>query len=172
MIIDQEKVSSVTLWPHPSTMPNACFLTFANFYHCFICGFSTVSAPLTSILRNLHGTPRLRRLSIALKRHTPQPHIFLKQAVLGPLATNKPPAMLDIDSWPLYWVNILDSCCTLAGRTICWSEKVTSLKSSAGCNTRTSQTQHCFMTSSTSTLISPYLIPENTLFLRFVLFDF
>ncbi len=50
--MDNKKVSSVLNWPQPTTVKELQrFLGFANFYRRFIRDFSTVAAPLTSMLR-------------------------------------------------------------------------------------------------------------------------
>lgn len=46
---DDTKVKAVTEWPVPSMVKDLQhFLGFANFYPCFIQGFSAIAAPLTS----------------------------------------------------------------------------------------------------------------------------
>lgn len=56
--MDEKKVNAVLKWPQPSTVRELQrFLGFANFYRCFIRGFSTIAAPLTSMLRG--GRQRL-----------------------------------------------------------------------------------------------------------------
>uniref|UniRef100_A0A3B3BMY4 Gypsy retrotransposon integrase-like protein 1 n=1 Tax=Oryzias melastigma TaxID=30732 RepID=A0A3B3BMY4_ORYME len=60
--MDQGKVDAVLQWPQPKSVRELQrFLGFANFYRRFIRGFSTVAAPLTSLLkggpRQLHWTP-------------------------------------------------------------------------------------------------------------------
>ncbi|XP_051506023.1 uncharacterized protein LOC127413185 [Myxocyprinus asiaticus] len=50
--MDNNKVRAVLNWPQPTSVKELqCFLGFANFYRCFIRGFSSVTAPLTSIIR-------------------------------------------------------------------------------------------------------------------------
>ncbi len=50
--MDDKKVQSVINWPQPKTVKELQrFLGFANFYRRFIRNFSTVAAPLTSLLR-------------------------------------------------------------------------------------------------------------------------
>ncbi|KAL0188100.1 hypothetical protein M9458_015199, partial [Cirrhinus mrigala] len=49
--MDEKKVNAVLRWPQPSTIKELqCFLGFPNFYRRFIRGFSTITAPLTSML--------------------------------------------------------------------------------------------------------------------------
>ncbi len=56
--MDNTKVQSVLNWPQPTTVKELQrFLGFANFYRQFIRNFSTVAAPLTSLLRG--GRQRL-----------------------------------------------------------------------------------------------------------------
>lgn len=53
--MDQSKVSAITAWPEPSTIKDLkWFLGFANFYCHFICSYSTIASPLTSILKGKH----------------------------------------------------------------------------------------------------------------------
>ncbi|KAI2654625.1 Transposon Tf2-9 polyprotein [Labeo rohita] len=50
--MDTAKVQAVTEWPQPSTVKELQrFLGFANFYRRFICDYSMVAAPLTSLLK-------------------------------------------------------------------------------------------------------------------------
>ncbi|KAI7799920.1 hypothetical protein IRJ41_019309 [Triplophysa rosa] len=50
--MDDKKVRAVVEWPQPKTVRELQrFLGFINFYRRFICNFSTVAAPLTSLLR-------------------------------------------------------------------------------------------------------------------------
>ncbi|KAK3535143.1 hypothetical protein QTP70_004798 [Hemibagrus guttatus] len=50
--IDQSKVQAVTGWPKPTTVKVLqCFLGFANFYCRFICNYSSIASPLTSLLK-------------------------------------------------------------------------------------------------------------------------
>ncbi len=56
--MDNNKVQSVLNWPQPMTIKELQrFLGFANFYRRFIRNFSTIAAPLTSLLRG--GRQRL-----------------------------------------------------------------------------------------------------------------
>ncbi|KAI2643005.1 Transposon Tf2-8 polyprotein [Labeo rohita] len=56
MQMDQGKVSAIQDWPQPLTVKELQrFLGFANFYRRFIKDYSTITAPLTSLLR---GKPR------------------------------------------------------------------------------------------------------------------
>ncbi len=56
--MDDKKVQSILNWPQPKTVKELQrFLGFANFYRRFIRNFSTVAAPLTSLLRG--GRQRL-----------------------------------------------------------------------------------------------------------------
>ena len=55
--MDEEKVRAVLNWPRPKTTKELQrFLGFSNFYRRFIRNFSSVAAPLTSLLK---GSPRL-----------------------------------------------------------------------------------------------------------------
>ncbi|GAA6081738.1 uncharacterized protein LOC118598811, partial [Tachysurus ichikawai] len=50
--MDDAKVQAVLKWPRPQTIKELQrFLGFANFYHHFIRGFSTIAAPLTSMTK-------------------------------------------------------------------------------------------------------------------------
>ncbi|KAI2662443.1 Transposon Tf2-9 polyprotein [Labeo rohita] len=51
--MDPTKIQAVTGWPQPSTIKELQrFLGFANFYRRFIRNYSTIAAPLTSLLKN------------------------------------------------------------------------------------------------------------------------
>ncbi|KAL0154822.1 hypothetical protein M9458_049085 [Cirrhinus mrigala] len=51
--MDSSKIQAVTEWPQPSTIKELQrFLGFANFYRRFIRNYSTIAAPLTSLLKN------------------------------------------------------------------------------------------------------------------------
>lgn len=55
--MDQAKIDSVTSWPIPaSTKDVMSFLGFTNFYRRFIPGYSSITAPLTSLLRKENTT--------------------------------------------------------------------------------------------------------------------
>ncbi|KAL0148306.1 hypothetical protein M9458_056368, partial [Cirrhinus mrigala] len=84
--MDERKVSAVLRWPRPNTLKELQrFLGFANFYRRFIRHFSSVAAPLTTMVRK--GTTRLawsqpalqafddlrRRFSTAPILHHPDP---------------------------------------------------------------------------------------------------
>ncbi|KAI2655269.1 Transposon Tf2-6 polyprotein [Labeo rohita] len=50
--MDDAKVKAVREWPRPKTLKELQrFLGFSNFYRCFIRNFSTVAAPLTSMVK-------------------------------------------------------------------------------------------------------------------------
>ncbi|KAL0149683.1 hypothetical protein M9458_055012, partial [Cirrhinus mrigala] len=54
--MDQGKVNAILNWPPPSSIKELqCFLGFANFYRRFIKDYSSITAPLTSLLR---GKPK------------------------------------------------------------------------------------------------------------------
>ncbi|KAL0199593.1 hypothetical protein M9458_002780, partial [Cirrhinus mrigala] len=56
MQMDQGKVSAMQEWPQPHTVKELqCFLGFSNFYRRFIKNYSSITAPLTSLLR---GKPK------------------------------------------------------------------------------------------------------------------
>ncbi|KAK3531089.1 hypothetical protein QTP70_010364 [Hemibagrus guttatus] len=51
--MDERKVAAVRDWPLPTTIKELqWFLGFANFYRRFIRGYSSITSPLTSLLRN------------------------------------------------------------------------------------------------------------------------
>ncbi|KAK3561619.1 hypothetical protein QTP86_010759 [Hemibagrus guttatus] len=51
--MDERKVAAVRDWPLPTTIKELQrFLGFANFYRRFIRGYSSITSPLTSLLRN------------------------------------------------------------------------------------------------------------------------
>ena len=48
----KEKIDVVKNWIEPKSVHNIqVFLSFANFYHCFIQGFNRIATPLTSMLK-------------------------------------------------------------------------------------------------------------------------
>ena len=50
--IEDKKIEAVRNWPEPKSVKDIqVFLGFANFYCCFIQGFSKIAGPITSILR-------------------------------------------------------------------------------------------------------------------------
>ncbi|KAI2667105.1 Transposon Tf2-8 polyprotein [Labeo rohita] len=54
--MDQGKVSAIQEWPQPHSVKELqCFLGFSNFYRRFIKNYSSIMAPLTSLLR---GKPK------------------------------------------------------------------------------------------------------------------
>ncbi|KAL0199234.1 hypothetical protein M9458_007774, partial [Cirrhinus mrigala] len=56
--MDERKVNSVLNWPRPTTLRELQrFLGFSNFYQCFIRNFSSVAAPLTTMVKK--GASRL-----------------------------------------------------------------------------------------------------------------
>ncbi len=51
--MDEGKVEAIKTWPKPSTIKELQrFLGFSNFYHRFIQNYSTLTSPLTNLLRN------------------------------------------------------------------------------------------------------------------------
>ncbi|KAK3550597.1 hypothetical protein QTP70_000680 [Hemibagrus guttatus] len=51
--MDEKKVTAVRDWPTPTSVKELQrFLGFANFYRRFIKGYSSVTSPLTNLLRN------------------------------------------------------------------------------------------------------------------------
>ncbi len=51
--MDEGKVEAIKTWPKPSTIKELQrFLGFSNFYHRFILNYSTLTSPLTNLLRN------------------------------------------------------------------------------------------------------------------------
>ncbi|KAL0148816.1 hypothetical protein M9458_055825, partial [Cirrhinus mrigala] len=74
--MDQGKVSAILNWPPPNSIKELqCFLGFANFYRRFIKGYSSITAPLTSLLRAPHKAfQRLKSIfSTAPMLHHPDP---------------------------------------------------------------------------------------------------
>ncbi|KAL0180477.1 hypothetical protein M9458_022883 [Cirrhinus mrigala] len=64
--MDDSKVQAVLRWPQPSTLKELQrFLGFSNFYRRFIRNFSTVAAPLTSMVKK--GVKRLSWTSAAVQ---------------------------------------------------------------------------------------------------------
>lgn len=52
VLMDYRKGKAVVKWPQPSSVKVLQrFLGFANFYRRFICNFSVIASPLTSLLR-------------------------------------------------------------------------------------------------------------------------
>ncbi|KAK3506468.1 hypothetical protein QTP70_001152 [Hemibagrus guttatus] len=71
--MDEKKVTAVRDWPTPTTVKELQrFLGFANFYRRFIRGYSSVTSPLTNLLRNkpktLVWTPAATHAFQTLKR--------------------------------------------------------------------------------------------------------
>ncbi|KAK3548024.1 hypothetical protein QTP70_002689 [Hemibagrus guttatus] len=71
--MDEKKVTAVRDWPTPTTVKELQrFLGFANFYRRFIRGYSSVTSPLTNLLRNkpktLVWTPAAMRAFQTLKQ--------------------------------------------------------------------------------------------------------
>ncbi len=63
--MDEQKVRAVVNWPQPTTPKELQrFLGFANFYRWFIRNFSTIAAPMTSMIKA--GTQRLTWSSAAI----------------------------------------------------------------------------------------------------------
>ncbi len=55
--IEEEKIKAVKNWPEPRSVRDIqVFIGFANFYRCFIQGFSRIAAPFTSMLKNSPST--------------------------------------------------------------------------------------------------------------------
>ncbi len=51
--MDEGKVEAIKTWPQPTTIKEfQCFLGFSNFYRRFIQNYSTLTNPLTNLLRN------------------------------------------------------------------------------------------------------------------------
>ncbi len=50
--MDEGKVEAIKTWPKPSTKELQRFLGFSNFYRRFIQNYSTLTSPLTNLLRN------------------------------------------------------------------------------------------------------------------------
>ena len=49
--IEDEQIKAVKNWPEPTLVRDIqVFISFANFYECFIQGFSRIAIPLTSLL--------------------------------------------------------------------------------------------------------------------------
>lgn len=65
--MDKAKEVAVTVWPTPKTIKG--FLGFVNFYRRFIMGISSISNPLTSLLKSVpsngHGTKQLIEPSLS-----------------------------------------------------------------------------------------------------------
>jgi RNase H-like domain found in reverse transcriptase/Reverse transcriptase (RNA-dependent DNA polymerase) len=53
--MEQDRVVAITEWPVPTSVHDIqIFLGFANFYRCFISGYSAITTLLTSLLRKNH----------------------------------------------------------------------------------------------------------------------
>ena len=52
--IEEERIEAVKVWLEPKSIKDIqVFLGFANFYRCFIQGFSKIAASLTSMLKTI-----------------------------------------------------------------------------------------------------------------------
>ena len=50
--MEDKRIEAVENWPEPTSVRDIqVFISFANFYRRFICGFSRIAAPLTSMLK-------------------------------------------------------------------------------------------------------------------------
>lgn len=81
--MDQEKVSAVTTWSMPNTVKELQhFLRFANFYGHFIRNFSTITAPLTALLKKnlkkLTWNPAAEKAFNCLKKTFTTAPVWLK----------------------------------------------------------------------------------------------
>ena len=55
--MEEERIEAVKAWPEPKLIRDIqVFLEFANFYRCFIQGFSRIAMPLNSMLKTTPGT--------------------------------------------------------------------------------------------------------------------
>ena len=55
--IEDEQIEAVKNWPEPTLVRDIqVFIGFANFYQCFIQGFSRIAAPLTSLLKTTRSS--------------------------------------------------------------------------------------------------------------------
>uniref|UniRef100_A0A8C1BTA6 Gypsy retrotransposon integrase-like protein 1 n=1 Tax=Cyprinus carpio carpio TaxID=630221 RepID=A0A8C1BTA6_CYPCA len=71
--MDEGKIEVITSWPQPSTIKELqCFLGFSNFYRRFIKNYSTITSPITNLLRNkpksLSWTPAATEAFATLKQ--------------------------------------------------------------------------------------------------------
>lgn len=56
--IEEKKIQAVKVWPKPKSIIDIqILLGFANFYQCFIQGYSKIATLFTSILKTIAGTP-------------------------------------------------------------------------------------------------------------------
>lgn len=79
--MDEKKVNAMLNWPEPSTLKELQrFLGFANFYRRFIRNFSTVVAPLTSMVKK--GTHRLQWSDSTHKAFQTLKHRFSNAPIL------------------------------------------------------------------------------------------
>eukprot|EP00063_Salmo_salar_P030992 XP_014005827.1 PREDICTED: uncharacterized protein LOC106574453 [Salmo salar] len=117
--MEEQRISAVSSWPIPNSVKGSQrFLEFVNYFRRFIQGFSTVVAPLTSLLRG--GPQWLRWMTAAerafetLKARFNTAPIIPTPVVPGPLVeagpSDAPPPPLDIEGGPAYSVReVLDS---------------------------------------------------------------
>lgn len=89
--MEKDKISAVIEWPEPTTVKSLqCFVSFANFYRCFIMGYRVVAAQPMDLLKGgkkwrVQFTLRARAVFAELKKRSMSAPILKMPKLLFPL---------------------------------------------------------------------------------------